>query len=88
MLCLGRNLDDHCCYIKGKVCPFLEENTEKGFRWSCGLRRKLGSWDAVLANPEYQRVTAGAWAPGVNCRDWPDGGGWNGIGCSKCGANL
>jgi hypothetical protein len=56
MECLGRNLDDHCCYLKGKVCQFLEENTEPGFRWSCGLRRELGSWDAVLADPRYQPI--------------------------------
>lgn len=53
MKCHGRNADDHCCYINGKPCLFLEENTEVGFRWSCGLRRELGSWDAVLADPRY-----------------------------------
>jgi hypothetical protein len=84
MPCLGRNNDDHCCRIKGKVCQFLEEDTEPGFRWSCGLRRELGDWDTVLADPRYP---ADSWAPGVNCRDWPGGEGSNGVACSKCGAN-
>jgi hypothetical protein len=87
MPCQGRNLDDHCCYIKGKVCQFLEENSEPGFRWSCGLRRELGDWDKVLADPRYKPI-ADSWATGVNCKDWPDGDDWNGLGCSKCGANL
>jgi len=82
MKCKGRNLDEHCCWISDKVCEFLEENTEPGFRWSCGLRRELGSWDAVLEDPRYP---TGSWAPGVNCRDWPGGEGWNGVGCSVCG---
>ena len=54
MACLGRNNKDHCCYVNGKPCQFLEENTEQGFRWTCGLRRKLGSWDAVLKHRSYQ----------------------------------
>ena len=83
--CLGRNLDEHCCWIKGNVCQFLKENIETGYRWTCGLRFELGSWDAVLEAPRYQSV-ANSWAPGVNCRDWPGGEGWNGVGCSKCGA--
>jgi len=75
MGCKGRNNKDHCCYIAGKPCPFLERNTEKGFRWSCGLRRELGSWDAVIADPRYH---SGAGSPGeafkntayVNCKNY------------------
>lgn len=70
--CLGRNLDEHCCWIAGKVCEFLEENTEKGFRWSCGLRRELGSWDAVITDPRYLDGPAKeSTTPNMNCRDWP-----------------
>jgi hypothetical protein len=90
MPCLG-NGEDHCCYIKGKPCPFLIfdyiDETGHFRKWACSLRAKYGNWDDVLADPEYQRATEGAWAPGVNCRDWPDGEGWNAGPCSKCGAN-
>ena len=53
MKCLGRNLNEHCCWINNKVCKFLEEYSEPGFRWSCGLRRELGSWDAVIEDKRY-----------------------------------
>lgn len=76
MRCLGRNSDTHCCWLSGKVCPFLEENTEPGFRWSCGLRRELGDWDAVLEDERYQQVVQPVWDAfpiSTNCRDYPDG---------------
>lgn len=70
--CLGRNSEEHCCWWGGKPCPFLEENTEPGFRWSCGLRRELGSWDAVINDPRYIEGPATVFAPlGMNCRDFP-----------------
>ena len=88
MKCLGRNLEDHCCYLKGKPCAFLEENTED-VRWSCGLRRELGSWDAVLKDPRYKKVLGPYFKyyekrTGVksSCAEWPEG-----IGCSSCGAS-
>jgi hypothetical protein len=77
--CLGRNSDDHCCYINGQVCSHLEENTEPGYRWSCRLRRELGSWDAVLSDPRYAPIKA-AFAPhGYDCSTWPDRK------CTTCG---
>lgn len=48
-------------------CPYLEENTEPGFRWTCGLRRELGSWDAVLEDPRYKEVP-GAYFKGTDCK--------------------
>lgn len=72
MECLGRNLNEHCCWVDGKVCLYLEEDTEKGFRWTCGLRRELGSWEKVLADARYQRdVQPKFRATGMNCMDWP-----------------
>lgn len=72
MQCLGRNNEDHCCYIAGKPCTYLEENTEPGFRWTCGLRRELGDWDVVLADPRYVKGPGAHFGPkGINCRDWP-----------------
>ena len=83
MKCLGRNLDDHCCYIASKVCPFLEENSQPGFRWSCGLRRELGSWDAVVESKRYKDVVEPHFAPrGLSCKDWPGPG----QDCGNCGA--
>jgi len=58
----------------GKPCPHLEENTVPGHRWTCGLRRELGNWDAVLADPRYQDFPGSVYEPaGINCRDWPNG---------------
>lgn len=92
MRCLGRNKPDHCCWLNGKVCAFLEENSEPGYRWSCGLRRELGSWDAVLADPRYRSQVHPEFikrskrlkTPVINCRDWPSGD----ENCQYCGANA
>ena len=69
------NGPDHCCYIAGEVCPFLEENTIEGRRWVCGLLRQLGSWVRVYANTEYQNSAAAKWFtdnhPGYGCGEWP-----------------
>lgn len=62
---------DHCCYVNGQVCPFLEENTVPGRRWACGLLRELGSWDAVHADPRYQPIQAVWDQVGIiSCGDW------------------
>lgn len=86
MPCLG-NGNKHCCYIKAKECPLLikDYTDEDGHfrKFACSLRAELGDWDRVLADPRYP---TGSWAEGVNCRDWPDGEGNNGIPCSICGA--
>lgn len=93
MPCLG-NGEKHCCYIKGKPCPFLILNyvDETGHfrKWACGLRATLGNWDAVLADPRYQAlIDAGSWAPGLNCKDWPDAPeGINRGVCKECGVNC
>jgi len=69
------NGDEHCCWLHGVVCVHLEENTVPGRRWACGLRRELGSWDAVHTDPRYAPVqaildewgyTCGSWGPGTN----------------------
>jgi len=96
MPCDGNgNSREHCCWIRTpsganegeyNTCPHLIRNwrdeTGRRRKWACGLRAELGNWDDVLADPRYP---TGAWAPGVNCRDWPDGEDWNGVGCSVCG---
>ncbi len=53
MHCFGRNLADHCCYVNGEPCKFLESNKEPGMLWSCQLRRENGSWAAAIADPRY-----------------------------------
>ncbi len=90
MKCRGRNLDDHCCWLNGSACQFLEENSQPGFRWTCGLLRELGNWDAVLADERYQSVVRPVWdgvaartgAELINCRDFPTEP------CNQCGAGL
>jgi hypothetical protein len=69
------NGPDHCCYQEGRVCPFLEMNTEPGRRWTCGLRRTLGSWEAVHADPGYLEHVKPCWqANGVkDCGDFGPG---------------
>jgi len=71
MPCYGTS-EGHCCWLEGQVCKHLEENTLTDRQWVCGLRRKLGDWDAVLASTEYQRDVAPKLTDGINCRDWPD----------------
>jgi len=45
----NRNLDDHCCWWgKYGACKYLEKNTQKGFKYSCGLMRKYGDWGLVV----------------------------------------
>lgn len=72
-VCHG-NGEDHCCYVAGEVCPFLEENTVPGRRWACGLFRELGNWDAVHADPRYLEHVQPAWdqigIEGYSCGDW------------------
>lgn len=95
MPCLG-NAADHCCYIKGEPCAFVEEHPdgyidENGHsrRWVCGLRRELGDWDKVLSDPRWISMSKDGWRPGLNCRDWPDAksGPNRGI-CKDCGVNV
>ena len=73
MPCHG-NGDDHCCWLP-EPCEFLQENVA-GRRWSCVLRRKLPSWDAVHKDPRYLRSKAHAVMaelyPGFECGDYPD----------------
>jgi len=84
MPCNG-NRKDHCCNLKGKDCPFLEENTVSGRRWACGLYRKSQDWNKVILSDEYKKVVAPIFEPlGMNCRDWPDGTGANSYLCEEC----
>ena len=71
MPCHG-NTVDHCCWLVGKPCIYLEENTVSDRHWVCGLRRRLGNWDAVLMSNEYKTNVAPKLNTGINCRDWPD----------------
>ena len=50
-----RNLDEHCCgWGKYGTCKYLEKDTQKGFKWTCGLMRKYGTWEKVYATKEYK----------------------------------
>jgi len=39
----------------GVACPYLEEGTEEGYKWSCGLMRKYKSWSTVHETEEYKK---------------------------------
>ena len=80
MPCAG-NSETHCCWLDGKVCKYLEEDTVEGRHWACGLRRKLGDWDKVITSKEYRKDVAPVLEPlGINCKDWPVG-----HRCGDCG---
>lgn len=74
MFCHG-NGEDHCCWIEGKECEFLEAGTVPGRIWACMLYRELGSWGAVYADPRYLGSSVKAWLdrrfPGYGCGDYP-----------------
>ena len=76
-----RNLDDHCCHLvdsegKGYQCPLPEKSTEEGFKWCCGIRKELGSWDLVHNDPRYVEHVQPFWdahGPRIkqyNCGDY------------------
>jgi hypothetical protein len=71
--CTGRGGTDHCCYLNGVECPFLERNVG-GRNFSCSLRRQLGSWAAVDESSEYQNTVAPVWVglglPSNYCEIW------------------
>jgi hypothetical protein len=52
---------DHCCWLEGVECPFLERDTIEGRHYACGLRRELGSWDRVHADARYLTVVRPIW---------------------------
>ena len=67
IICDGRgDGGDHCCYIEGKVCEFLDTSNPLGPR--------CGKWD-TMGDPEWQNAPVGLWFakryPGFTCIDWP-----------------
>lgn len=56
---------DHCCYILGDVCEFLDTRGEVP---------RCGVWDHMDL-PEWHQAPVGRWFaetyPGFNCKDWP-----------------
>ena len=75
-ICTG-NSRDHCCYFKGVVCKYLEENTIPNRRWSCGLFRVYQDWDKVINSDKYKKFVQPLYdtvpeLAGMNCRDWPE----------------
>lgn len=74
MIC-GGNGEDHCCYVNG-LCRYLEEYTMADRRWSCALRRTLGSWHEVHKDAGYKKYIQPMWNDrgGGSCGDWPTKG--------------
>lgn len=71
---------------ESKDCPYLVRNTV-GRNFACGLFIELGDWDKVLEDERYKRDVAGSWAPGINCRDWPEAP-EEYRGCNICGEGM
>ena len=90
MPCDG-NSEQTCCTVKGENCQYLIFNytDEDGLfrKFACSLRAELGDWDAVLSDPRYIKNIAGSWAPGINCRDWPEKPNEY-RGCNLCGSCM
>lgn len=59
MVC-NRALEDHCCYLKGKTCRYLREDTGTP-RWTCTLREKYGNWDDVHKDSGYLEHVKPTW---------------------------
>lgn len=80
MSCHG-NGAEHCCWIDGEQCRFLETDTVPGRHWVCGLRRELGSWDRVHLDERYLRTVRPTLARvgQVDCGDF------NGVCCDGSG---
>lgn len=60
---------DHCCYIKGVVCKFL--NVQPTGRPLCSLWYE----GTMIGNPEWEEAPVGQFMaeryPGYDCHDWP-----------------
>ena len=64
----GNNLDgnEHCCYVDGQVCKFLETDAAPDRKYSCGIWRNLAAktpplgvkqvWDQVHDHDAYLEV--------------------------------
>ena len=67
------NGSDHCCWINGKVCDYLEENTVEGRRWACGLFTRYGNWPEVHQSRLYLTDVKPLLAAlgDFDCGDWP-----------------
>ena len=76
--------EGHCCWLGSHgVCEYLRDDGPG--RWVCTFRERLGSWEAVHADPEY-RATVGPIVfalVGVYCGDWPRPGET----CAECGVS-
>jgi hypothetical protein len=81
-LCSGLTVE-HCCWVAGQVCRFLEVDTMPDRHWVCGLHRRLGSWEAVHNDPDYLEHVKPAWEGTsiTDCGDWPAPG----TTCGTCG---
>lgn len=64
-------LKGHCCWTPEGLCQFAV----LGERVLCSLRIKLGSWEAVHADPKYLASPVGRHFaetfPGFGCGDFP-----------------
>jgi hypothetical protein len=78
---------DHCCWFNGKVCKYLVENAAEGYRYSCGLKLKYGTWDRAMSSDEWMTdikpLMEQIGYVGLKCNEWPP----KGVKCNTCGIN-
>lgn len=82
-ICKG-DLDEHCCWLDGEQCRYLQENVN-GRKWACSLLLKYSSWSEVNVSSEYltdvkpklQKI----FNDDTNCGEWPRAG----ESCAICG---
>lgn len=75
---------DHCCWMRGVICPYVINSDQPGFNWACSLRKREGSWAAAYQTPEYKTYVRPALdRAGIeqDCGDWPP----KGRRCNTCG---
>lgn len=54
---------DHCCYIEGAVCEFLNQDTIRCTVWD---QMPFPEWETAPVGRFFARLY-----PGFTCRDWP-----------------
>lgn len=66
------NGEEHCCWVDGEVCRYLEVDTVPGRHWVCGVRRRYDTWEEAHQDPGYIENVHSVWerTGTADCGDW------------------